>query len=95
MQNSMVRARMNASEGESDKLSIHVMRDRIVPNYIRKRLSIQNENNWSQDRAQGDPTSHLQLLLVSYLEVKKRITTKQDHRHRKCFQGESEECYDR
>ena len=91
----MVRARMNASEGESDKLSIHVMRDRIVPNYIRKRLSIQNENNWSQDRAQGDPTSHLQLLLVSYLEVKKRITTKQDHRHRKCFQGESEECYDR
>ena len=33
------------------------MRDRIVTNYIRKRLSIQNEKNWSQDRALGDPTS--------------------------------------
>ena len=35
----------------------HVMRDRVATNYIRKRLSIHNEKNWSQDRALGDPTS--------------------------------------
>ena len=29
----------------------HVMRDRVVTSYIRKRLSIQNKKNWSQDRA--------------------------------------------
>ena len=33
------------------------MRDRVVTNYIRKRLSIQNKKNWSQDRALGDPTN--------------------------------------
>ena len=35
----------------------HVMKDRVVTNYIRKRLSIQNKKNWFQDRALGDPTS--------------------------------------
>ena len=34
-----------------------MMRDRVVTNYIRKRLSIQNEKNRSQDRALGDPSS--------------------------------------
>ena len=58
----MVCARVNASEGDSDLYSFsiihkHVMRDRVVTNYIRKRLSIQNEKNWSQDRALMDPTS--------------------------------------
>ena len=33
------------------------MRDRVVTDYIRKRPSIQNEKNWSQDRALGNPTS--------------------------------------
>ena len=35
----------------------HVMGDRMVTNYTRKRLNIQNEKNWSKDRALGDPTS--------------------------------------
>ena len=34
-----------------------MMRDRVVTNYIRKRLGIQNEKNRSQDRALGDPSS--------------------------------------
>ena len=59
----MVRERVKASEGESDLYSsvssenIIMMRDRVVTGYIRKRLSIQNEENWSQDRTMGDPTS--------------------------------------
>ena len=28
-----------------------------MTSYIRMRLNIQNEKNWSQDRALGDPTS--------------------------------------
>ena len=35
----------------------HMLRDRVVTNYIRTRLSMQNEKNMSQDRALGDPTS--------------------------------------
>ena len=67
MQASMVRERVKASEGESDVyvdvcvlsavISKHMMRDRVVTDYIRKRLSIQNEENWSQDGTLGDPTS--------------------------------------
>ena len=58
----MVHARLNASEGDSDLYSFsiickHVMRGRVVTNYIRKRLSIQNEKNWSLDRALGNSTS--------------------------------------
>ena len=34
-----------------------MMRDRVVTDYIRKRLNIQNEENWSQDGTLGDPTS--------------------------------------
>ena len=34
-----------------------MIRDRVVTNYIRKRLSIQNEKNWSLDRALGNSTS--------------------------------------
>ena len=33
------------------------MGDRVVTDYIRKRLSIQNEENWSQDGTLWDPTS--------------------------------------
>ena len=33
------------------------MLDKVVTNYTRNRLSIQNEKNWSQDRALGDPTN--------------------------------------
>ena len=60
----------------------HLMEDRVVTNYTRKRLShgIQKEKNWSQDRVLGDPTSQrwrrgfyfIQLLLLSYLAGKKR-----------------------
>ena len=52
MQDSMVHTRVNASEGESDLDSIirkHVMRDGVVSNYIRKRLSKQIGKNWSQE----------------------------------------------
>ena len=52
MQDSMVHTRVNASEGESDLDSIirkHVMRDGVVCNYIRKRLSKQTGKNWSQE----------------------------------------------
>ena len=35
-----------------------MMRDRMLTNYIRKRLSMQNEKNKFQDRALGDPKSH-------------------------------------
>ena len=50
----------------------------MVTNYIRKRLSIQNEKNWSLDRALGNPASqkqrrwlllHLLLLPVSNFSV--------------------------
>ena len=58
----MVHARVNASEGESDLYSsvssANMMRDRVVTNYIRKRLSMQNKKNRFQDRALGDPKSH-------------------------------------
>ena len=33
----------------------HVIRDRAVTDYIRKRLSVPNEKNWSRDRALWDP----------------------------------------
>ena len=62
-QDSMVRARVNASEGESDLYSsvssanVWWETEWCLSNYIRKRLSIQNKKNWSQDRALGDPTS--------------------------------------
>ena len=59
----MVRARVAASDGESDLYSLvfsifrrHVMRDRLVTDYVRKRPSAQYEKNWSQDRALEDPT---------------------------------------
>ena len=57
--------------------------------YIRKRLSIQNKNNWSQDSPGGPHKRrrgfflHSQLLLVSYLAGKNQRRTKQDHKYRK------------
>ena len=63
MQTSMVRERVKASEGESDfhssvsSANISMMRDRVVTDYIRKRLSIQNEENRSQDGTLGETTS--------------------------------------
>ena len=35
----------------------YIMRDRVVTDYIRKRLSIKNEENRSQDGTLGDPSS--------------------------------------
>ena len=61
MQASMVCERVKTSEGEPDLqfgvIRKHMMRDRVVTDYIRTRLSIQNEENWSQNRTLGDPTS--------------------------------------
>ena len=58
MQDSVVRTRVNASEGESDLYSsVSSANMRWETNYIRRRLSIQNEKNSSKDRALGDPTS--------------------------------------
>ena len=49
MQASMVRERVKALDGGSDLYSpvsfANIMRDRVVTDYIRKRLSIQNEEN--------------------------------------------------
>ena len=36
-----------------------MMRDRVVTDYVRKRLTIHNEENWSQDGTLGDPTSQI------------------------------------
>ena len=58
MQDSVVRTRVNASEWESDLYSsVSSANMWWETNYIRRRLSIQNKKNWSQDRALGDPTS--------------------------------------
>ena len=61
----MIRERVKALEGESDfffyssvsSASIIMMRDRVMTDCIRKRLSVQNEVNWSKERTLGDPTS--------------------------------------
>jgi len=73
------------------------MRDRVVTDYIRNRLSIQNEENWSQDGTWGTPQvrSEGELLLVSCLAGRNGRRTGQDHEYQKCFRGESEECYGR
>ena len=61
MQASVVCERVKASEGESDLYSSVSSANiwwetRVVTDYIRKRLSIQNEENWSQDGTLGHPT---------------------------------------
>ena len=89
MQDPMVRSRVNASEGESDLYSsvsfANKMRDRMLTNYIRKRLSMQNEKNKFQDRALGDPASQKRrrsfYFIHSYhLAGNNRRRTKQDHK---------------
>ena len=78
-------------------------KDRVVTDYIRKRLSIQKEENWSQDRtledpqvrSEGEDVISFMLQLVSYLAGKNGGRTEQDHKYRKRFRGEFGECYNR
>ena len=43
-----------------------MMRDRLVTDYIRKRVSIQNEENWSQDGTLGGPNKSIQFHLTNH-----------------------------
>ena len=81
----------------------HIMRDRVVTNYVSERLSIQNEENWPQDGTLNDSTSqkwgrgffffiHSYYL---YLAGRNGWRRGQNHEYQKCYRGESEECYDR
>lgn len=80
MQDSMAHARVNASEGVSYyHICKHFTRDTLVTDYIKKRLSIQNEKELVPGQSPGRPHEpdvkekilfHSQLLLlVSILQV--------------------------
>ena len=65
-----------------------------MTSYIRMRLNIQNEKNWSQDRALRDPNKsaakermslHSQLQLVSCLAGNNGRRTKQDQNTKSVF----------
>ena len=69
----MVCARVNTSEGESRSVQFsiihkHVMRDRVVTNYIRKMLNIQSPGEPHKSEVKERILLHFQLLLVSFFE---------------------------
>ena len=107
MQDSMVRVRVVASEGES------VLYSSVSSANIWSETEwwlITSERGWVCRMKRTGPWAelwglhkseakeillHLQLLLVSCLACRNRRTTKQDHKYQKRFRGESEGCYDR
>ena len=106
MQDSKVRAKVNASEGKSDLYSsvssTNMWRERewwLITSergwvYNIKRIGFRTES-WGapQIRSEGNDLTSF-TVIVFYLPGKSKGRTEQDHKYRKCFGGESEGCHD-